>query len=63
MCGHVPSGPHRTVLGDINPKDSEDMTPLHCAAQFGRVRNVLLLSEGIPRHKQIMINFLYKNKC
>ena len=38
---------HRTVLGDINPIDGEGMTPLHCAAQYGRPRHIILLSEGI----------------
>lgn len=37
----------RTVLGNVNPQDGEGMTPLHCAAEFGRPRHILLLSEGI----------------
>ncbi len=33
-------------MGDINPRDNEDMTPVHCAAQFGRAKHIALLNEG-----------------
>lgn len=36
----------RVVYGDINPKDNEGMTPLHCAALFGRPKHISLLNEG-----------------
>lgn len=34
------------VMGDINPRDNEGMTPVHCAAQLGRAKHILLLNEG-----------------
>lgn len=34
------------VMGDINPCDNESMTPLHCAAQFGRHKHIALLNQG-----------------
>ncbi len=34
------------VMGDINPRDNEGMTPVHCAAQLGRPKHILLLNEG-----------------
>lgn len=32
--------------GDINPRDGEGMTPVHCAAQMGSARHITLLIEG-----------------
>ena len=37
----------RVVFGDINPRDNEGMTPLHCAAHFGRAKHITLMSEGM----------------
>ena len=34
------------VMGEINPRDNEGMTPLHCAAHFARPKHIVLLSEG-----------------
>lgn len=36
----------RVVMGDINPRDNEGMTPLHCAAHFSRPKHISLLCEG-----------------
>lgn len=50
----------RVVLGDINPRDGEGMTPLMCAAQYGKPRHILLMNEGnSPLSSQLGIIPLY----
>ena len=45
-CTHNYIHTYRVVMGDINPRDNEGMTPLHCAAHFCRPRHIELLHEG-----------------
>jgi len=35
------------VMGDIDPRDNEGMTPLHCAAHLCKPRHIAVLDEGI----------------
>ena len=37
---------YRVVYGTVNPRDNEGMTPVHCAAHFGRPRHIQLMDEG-----------------
>ena len=41
-------------MGNINPIDGEGMTPIHCAAQFGRPRNIQLLTEGSSLYNDVL---------
>lgn len=34
------------VNGNINPKDNEQMTPVHCAAQYNAAKHITIMNEG-----------------
>lgn len=34
------------VNGNINPKDKEQMTPVHCAAQYNAAKHITIMNEG-----------------
>lgn len=40
------------VMGDINVRDDEGMSPLHCAAQYCRPKHVQVLFEGKRKDMQ-----------
>lgn len=51
----LPCTLYRIVNGDINPKDNEGMTPVHCTAQMGTSKHVVQLIEGKPVLQSLLI--------